>query len=354
MTLWPSGDYNNWDRGHLARTFYVTRQPASCGQDACAPECWLYTMRILLANPRGFCAGVNMALQSLRIAVSKFDKQTVYVYHEIVHNFHVVEHYADLGVRFVQSLDEVPEFSVLMFSAHGVAPDVRREAKRKTLHIIDATCPLVSQVHCAVRRYASHCYHVIYIGHPGHDEVVGTVGEAPGQITVISSESDAQALAENRSQNYSELRLACLMQTTLSVTETRQIVETLMQHFPDIEVPEKGICYATQNRQEAVHQLAQLADFAIVVGSANSSNSRRLQEIAEQQGIIARLIDGAEEIDLNWFSGCETLLITAGASAPEHIVQACVQRLKDAFEVDVEEVVTCEEHVVFPLPVGVR
>jgi len=311
-------------------------------------------MRILLANPRGFCAGVNMALQSLDVVVSKFDKQTIYVYHEIVHNSRIVKRYANLGVRFVQSLDEVPEFSVLMFSAHGVAPDVRHEAERKSLHIIDATCPLVSQVHRAVQRYASQGFQIIYIGHPGHDEVIGTVGEAPGQITVISSENDVKALVENRSPNYSELRLACLMQTTLSVAETRQIIEALQRHFTDIVVPEKSICYATQNRQEAVRQLAQYADFAIVVGSANSSNSRRLREIAEQQGITTRLIDGEEEIDLHWFSGRETLLITAGASAPEHVVQACVQKLKDAFDVDVEEVVTCEEHVVFSLPVGVR
>jgi 4-hydroxy-3-methylbut-2-enyl diphosphate reductase len=315
-------------------------------------------MRILLANPRGFCAGVNMALQSLQAVVVKFDAQMVYVYHEIVHNSRVVKHYADFGVRFVQSLDEVPEFSVLMFSAHGVSPEVRCDAERKSLHIIDATCPLVSQVHRAVKRYASQGFHVIYIGHPGHDEVVGTIGEAPEQITVISTESDVQALVENRLQEYSELKLACLMQTTLSVTETRKIVESLQKHFPDIEVPGKGICYATQNRQEAVRQLAQLADFALVVGSANSSNSRRLREIAEQQGIIARLIDGAEEIDLRWLTGHETLLITAGASAPEHIVQACVQRLRDAFNVDdgvdIEEVVTCEEHVVFPLPAEVK
>ena len=311
-------------------------------------------MRILLASPRGFCAGVNMALQSLCVAVSKFDKQSVYVYNEIVHNSRVVQHYVDLGVRFVQSLDDVPEFSVLMFSAHGVSSEVRREAERKSLHIIDATCPLVFQVHRAVQRYASKGFHVIYIGHPGHEEVVGTVGEAQRHITVISSESDVQALVENRSPNYFELKLACLMQTTLSVTQTRQIVEVLKRHFPNIEVPEKGICYATQNRQEAVCQLAKLSDFALVVGSANSSNSCRLREIAEQQGIPSRLIDGAEEIELSWFSGKETLLLTAGASAPEYIVQACIKRLQDVFEVAVEEVVTCDEHVVFPLPGEVR
>ena len=309
-------------------------------------------MRILLANPRGFCAGVNMALQSLEIAVSRFGRQPVYVYHEIVHNSQVVRHYADLGVRFVQSLDEVPERSVFMFSAHGVAPDVRHEAERKSLHIIDATCPLVSQVHRAVKRYAGLGFHVIYIGHPGHDEVVGTIGEAPGQITVITTESDVQALTGSRSPNYGELRLACLMQTTLSVTQTQQIVASLRHHFPGIEIPGKNLCYATQNRQEAVRQLALRSDIALVVGSANSSNSRRLREIAEQQGIPARLIDGADEIDLQWFSGHETVTLTAGASAPEHIVQACVERLKSTFDVMVEEVVTCEEHVVFPLAIN--
>ena len=311
-------------------------------------------MQILLANPRGFCAGVNMALQSLEIAVSRFGKQTVYVYHEIVHNSQVVKHFADLGVRFVQSLEEVPERSILMFSAHGVSPDVRHEAERKSLDIIDATCPLVSQVHRAVQRYASLGYHVIYIGHPGHDEVVGTIGEAPGQITVISTECEVQALAESRSPNYAELRLACLMQTTLSVTQTQQIVDALRYHFPDIEIPDKNICYATQNRQEAVRQLALRSDMALVVGSTNSSNSRRLREIAEQQGIPARLIDGADEIDLQWLTGRETVTITAGASAPEHIVEACVERLRSVFDVHVEEVITCEEHVVFPLPTALR
>ena len=311
-------------------------------------------MQILLANPRGYCAGVNMALQSLELAVSKFTGQTVYVYHEIVHNSRVVRHYADLGVYFVQSLDEVPQNVVLMFSAHGVSPDVQQEAERKSLYIIDATCPLVSQVHRAVKRYANRGYHVIYIGHPGHDEVVGTVGEAPGQITVIQTENDVQTLAESRSPNYAELRLACLMQTTLSVTQTQHIVEALRRHFPDIEIPNNNICYATQNRQEAVRQLARRSDYALVVGSTNSSNSRRLREIAEQQGIPTRLIDGAEEIDLQWLSGHETVMLTAGASAPEHIVEACVERLKNAFDVTVEEVVTCEEHVVFPLPAAVR
>ncbi len=311
-------------------------------------------MRILLANPRGFCAGVNRALQSLRIAVSKFDNQTVYVYHEIVHNSCVVRHYAEMGVRFVQSLEAIPVGSVLMFSAHGVSPEVRREAERKSLQVIDATCPLVSQVHRAVRRYAEQGCHVIYIGHPGHDEVVGTIGEAPGRITLISTESDVRALVESRDPNYAEMRLACLMQTTLSVSQTQRIVESLQRHFPKIEIPGKDICYATQNRQEAVRQLARRSDTAIVVGSANSSNSRRLREIAEEQGIIARLIDGADEIDLSWFTGRETVMITAGASAPEYIVEACVLRLKENFDVRIEDVVTCEEHVVFPLPTSLN
>lgn len=310
-------------------------------------------MRILLANPRGFCAGVNRAVMSLDIAVSNFETQTVYVYHEIVHNSQVVNHFSELGVRFVQSLDEVPSHAVLMFSAHGVAPMVRHKAEQKSLHIIDATCPLVSQVHRTVQRYASYGYHVIYIGHPGHDEVVGIIGESPEQITVITTESDVQTLAECHLPSYSEMRLACLMQTTLSVTQTQKIIEALRRHFPDIEIPVTNICYATQNRQEAVRQLAKRADYALVVGSTNSSNSRRLQEIAAQQGIPARLIDRAEEIDLQWFIGIETVLLTAGASAPEYSVHECVEQLRNAFDADVEEVVTCEEHVVFPLPIEV-
>lgn len=310
----------------------------------------VFLMRVLLANPRGFCAGVNMAVQSLDSAVSKYSDQAIYVYHEIVHNSYIVGHYAARGVRFVQSLDEVPPHSVLVFSAHGVSPQIRSEAAEKSLRVIDATCPLVSRVHRAVRRYAEQGYHVIYIGHPGHDEVVGTVGEAPERITVVSSEDEVPALAESRRPNYAEIRLACLMQTTLSVGQTRKIIDLLRQHFPQIEVPDTNICYATQNRQEAVRQLARRSDAAIVVGSANSSNSRRLREIAEQQGVPARLVDGADEIDLQWFSGDETIMISAGASAPEHIVEACVERLQTAFDVEIEEIVTCEEHVVFPLP----
>ena len=307
-------------------------------------------MRILLANPRGFCAGVNRAIQSLDLVVPKYGGKGIYVYHEIVHNSYIVRHYTELGVRFVPSLDDVPNRSVLMFSAHGVSPHIRLESQRKSLHVIDATCPLVSRIHQAIGRFAEQGYHIIYIGHPGHDEVVGTVGEAPGKITVISSGEDVSALVESRNPNYSEMRLACLMQTTLSVVHTRKIIDLLQQHFPQIEVPNTNICYATQNRQEAVQQLARRSDAALIVGSANSSNSRRLREIAEQQGIPAKLVDGADEIDLQWFSGNETVMISAGASAPEHIVTACVQRLQAVFNVEIEEVVTCEEHVVFPLP----
>jgi (E)-4-hydroxy-3-methyl-but-2-enyl pyrophosphate reductase (IPP and DMAPP forming) len=313
-------------------------------------------MRILLANPRGFCAGVNMAVQTLGRVLATYRNQEIYVYHEIVHNSCVVRQYAEMGVRFVESLGQVPNNAVLMFSAHGVSPQIRREAERKSLRVVDATCPLVSKVHRAVRCYAEQGYHVIYIGHPGHDEVVGTVGEAPEHMTVVSPENVERDLSQSgllpgdtRSGNTGR-KLACLMQTTLSFVQTRQIIEQLKQLFPEIEVPEGSVCYATQNRQEAVRQLAMQADFAIVVGSTNSSNSRRLREIAEQQGIPAKQVDGADEIGLHWFSGSETVMITAGASAPEHIVETCVRRLRENFDATTEEIVTCEENVVFPLP----
>ena len=299
-----------------------------------------------------------MAVQSLEIALTKYTGQSIYVYHEIVHNSCVVRHYTDLGVQFVESLDQVPDGSVLMFSAHGVSPQIRLEAENKSLCVIDATCPLVSKVHRAVKRYAEQGYHVIYIGHPGHDEVVGTIGEAPDHITVISPEEGVQKLTQSDfpgvEADGTPPKLACLMQTTLSFVQTRAIVEQLKQRFPEIEVPDGNICYATQNRQEAVRQLARQSDFAIIVGSANSSNSRRLREIAERQGIPAKQVDGANEIDLPWFSGNETVMLTAGASAPEHIVDACVERLRSYFDATTEEIVTCEENVVFPLPKPLR
>ncbi|MDR1493792.1 MAG: 4-hydroxy-3-methylbut-2-enyl diphosphate reductase [Planctomycetaceae bacterium] len=310
-------------------------------------------MHILLVNPRGFCAGVNRAVQILELAVARYSDKTIFAYHEIVHNSYVVNHFATQGVRFVFSLNDVPNHSVIMFSAHGVSPQIFDEAVKKSLKVIDATCPLVSRVHQAVKNYVEKGYHLIYIGHAGHDEVVGTVGEAPQKITVISSEQEARNLKYQRTPNnlsYKDLQLACLMQTTLSITQTQQIVNILREQFPNIEIPERNICYATKNRQEAVQILAKKSDMALVIGSANSSNSRRLCEIAEQQGIVSRLIDGVDEIDPHWFSGKETLLITAGASAPEYVVQSCLAHLCSMFEVSVEEIVVCEENVVFPLP----
>jgi len=309
-------------------------------------------IRIILVNPRGFCAGVNRAVQTLEEVVARFSGKKIYVYHEIVHNTSVVRHFAELGVQFVSSLDEVPSCSVVMFSAHGVSPQIHDEAAQKSLQIIDATCPLVSRVHQQVKHYVSRGYHVIYVGHAGHDEVVGTVGEAPEHITVITSEQDARNLVSQKTQNhlsYKDLRLACLMQTTLSVTQTRQIVNLLRQQFPQIEISNNNLCYATQNRQEAVQILARQADTALIIGSSNSSNSQRLREIAEQQGIMSRLIDNENEINPDWFSGQETVLITAGASAPEHVVRSCVARLQSLFEVTVEEITVCEENTVFPL-----
>ncbi|MDR1385865.1 MAG: 4-hydroxy-3-methylbut-2-enyl diphosphate reductase [Planctomycetaceae bacterium] len=310
-------------------------------------------MHIILVNPRGFCAGVNRAVQTLEEVVTRFFDKKIFVYHEIVHNTYVVNRFMALGVQFIFSLNAVPEYSVVMFSAHGVSPQIREEAVKKSLKVIDATCPLVSRVHQAVKSYVEKGYHVIYIGHAGHDEAVGTVGEAPQQITVISSEQEARNLTHQRTQNnlpYKDLRLACLMQTTLSITQTEQIVNILREQFPNIEISDKNTCYATRNRQEAVQILAKQADTALVIGSVNSSNSRRLCEIAEQQGIVSRLIDGADEINPQWFSGKETVLITAGASAPEHVVQSCLARLHAFFDVSFEEVVVREENVVFSLP----
>ncbi|MCL2347660.1 MAG: 4-hydroxy-3-methylbut-2-enyl diphosphate reductase [Planctomycetaceae bacterium] len=312
-------------------------------------------MRILLAKPRGFCAGVNMAVQALEEAVRSFDAP-IFVYHEIVHNTWVVNRFAASGVRFVESLGKVPNGSVLMFSAHGVSPAVRREAERKQLRVIDATCPLVSRVHQAVIRYVSQGYHIIYVGHPAHDEVLGIVGEAPEHITVVSSEAEIDAFELNAWEHASEQpfdrkKTACLMQTTLSVDHATQMIEKLRHLFPEMIVPEKNcVCYATQNRQEAVRQLAPQTDIALVIGSPNSSNSRRLEEIATSRGITAHLIDGPDEIKMEWFSGFEMVLVTAGASAPEDVVEACLERLKRSFDVTVEEITVCEENLVFPLP----
>ncbi len=306
-------------------------------------------MKIILANPRGFCAGVNMAIDSLDRAIALFGTP-IYAYHEIVHNRPVVDRFRAKGVIFVESIEEIPEGSTVLYSAHGIAPEVRRAAARRRLRAIDATCPLVTKVHMEAVRYAREHYHIILIGHEGHDEVVGTMGEAPESITLVQDLADVERLALPAGG-----KIAYLTQTTLSVDETQEIIAALRQKYPQIVGPSKDdICYATQNRQEAIKELAPEAELVIVLGSRNSSNSQRLAEISRQHGRPAYLIDGPGELQDEWFAGIETVLITAGASAPEDVVQAPVDYLCQRFGATVESRTIREEHVNFPLPRELR
>ncbi|NDC54039.1 MAG: 4-hydroxy-3-methylbut-2-enyl diphosphate reductase [Planctomycetia bacterium] len=306
-------------------------------------------MKILLASPRGFCAGVNMAIETLETAI-RLHGTPVYVYHEIVHNKHVVDRFVREGAVFVDRVEDVPEGCVLLFSAHGVAPDVRRVSAERRLRAIDATCPLVTKVHLEAIKYAKAGYRIVLIGHEGHDEVIGTMGQAPDAFTLVDSTEEVDALPFGPTD-----KLAYLTQTTLSVDDASRIIERLRQRFPQIVGPPKDdICYATQNRQEAVRILSEGADIVIVLGSQNSSNSQRLAELARDNGIHAFLIDGANEIDPGWFEGDETVVITAGASAPESVVQDCVAWLKARYGATVEERTIREEEVYFPLPKELR
>ncbi|WLD14421.1 4-hydroxy-3-methylbut-2-enyl diphosphate reductase [Planctellipticum variicoloris] len=306
-------------------------------------------MRILLANPRGFCAGVNMAIECLDETIRMFGSN-VYVYHEIVHNKYVVDRFTQQGVTFVDRISETPEGSILLYSAHGVSPQVREEARSRGLHTIDATCPLVTKVHLEAIKYAKSGYHIVLIGHDGHDEVIGTMGEAPASITLVESPEDVEQLSFP-----DDAKLAYLTQTTLSVEEAGLVIGALKRKYPHIESPPKeDICYATTNRQHAVTQLAAEADLVIVLGSQNSSNSRRLMEIGASSSKPSHLIDGAAELQDEWFEGIETVLITAGASAPEIVVQDVIDVLTKRYGGVVDEVVTREEHVSFPLPKELR
>ncbi len=306
-------------------------------------------MKIILASPRGFCAGVNMAIDSLELAIERFGTP-IYVYHEIVHNKIVVNHFKERGAVFVNDLDDVPEGSVVLFSAHGVAPQVRQVARQRNLFAIDATCPLVTKVHIEAIRYAKAGYTIVLIGHEGHDEVIGTMGEAPEAIVLVQTADDVATL-----EIKDPSKLAYLTQTTLSVDDANRIIAALRERFPQITGPPKeDICYATQNRQEAVRKLADEADVVLVLGSQNSSNSQRLTEIAQEQGVRAYLIDHAGEIGDDWFQGHETVLITAGASAPENVVQECVASLQDKYGATVESRMVRQEDVHFPLPRELR
>ena len=307
-------------------------------------------MHILLAKPRGFCAGVNMAVSALEKAIERFGIP-LYVYHEIVHNTIVVGEFRRRGVVFVDSIDEVPPGSVVVFSAHGVSPEVCLQSQERNLNIIDATCPLVRKVHEEVKHFSRQDYQIVLIGHPGHDEVTGVMNEAPERIQLVAQESDVEALTFDTPPE----RLAYLMQTTLSMTEAEKIVERLRKRFPQIVGPtKKDICYATQNRQETVRHLVKEADILLVLGSPNSSNSRRLSEIGRSLGVRSFLVDGPEYVDLTIFQGSETVLMTSGASAPESVVQGTVELLRRTFSATVEERVFHEETLQFLLPQELR
>lgn len=306
-------------------------------------------MKIILANPRGFCAGVNMAIECLEKAL-ELCGPPLYVYHEIVHNRPVVERFRKLGVVFVDHIDEVPAGATVLYSAHGVSPEIRRASATRNLRAIDATCPLVTKVHLEAVRFAKEGYTILLIGHEGHDEVVGTMGEAPGHFVLVQDEHDAERLEFPETA-----KLAFLTQTTLSVDDAERIISVLRRRFPRIIGPAKDdICYATQNRQEAVKAITPEADAVIVLGSQNSSNSMRLAELARASGKVAYLVDGVDELPDDAFTGQETVLITAGASAPEETVQACVQRLQERFGATVESRTVREEDVHFPLPRELR
>jgi len=280
-------------------------------------------MQIILAKPRGFCAGVVRAIKTVERALELYDIP-IYVLHEIVHNPHVVEDLKKKGARFVETLDEIPIGAVIIFSAHGVSTAVVKEAEKRNLKIIDATCPLVTRVHLQAQRYSRSGFEVIIIGHPGHPEVEGTRGRIEGPVYVISKSSEVKTLRVKNPD-----RLAYVTQTTLSLDDTREVIDTLEKSFPTIQGPDlSDICYATQSRQTAVRQLSKDMDLLLVVGARNSSNSNRLREVSEQSGIRSYLIESEDDIDTKWFLEDTRVGITAGTSAPEAMVQKVLDRLR--------------------------
>jgi 4-hydroxy-3-methylbut-2-enyl diphosphate reductase len=306
-------------------------------------------MKILLANPRGFCAGVDRAVEIVERALDLFGPP-IYVRHEVVHNRFVVNGLRDKGAVFVDELDEVPDGATVIFSAHGVARAVRERAEQRGLKVFDATCPLVTKVHMEVARHRRGGTEVILIGHAGHPEVEGTLGQAEDGVYLVETADDVSRLEVRDSAH-----LAFVTQTTLSVDDTARVVEALIQRFPSIVAPRKDdICYATQNRQDAVKDLSRRCDVVLVVGSPSSSNSNRLREVAEGQGVPAYMIDGPEDIDAEWVQGRERIGITAGASAPELLVRQVVERLREWGATGAEELDGRSEHVVFALPKELR
>ncbi len=307
-------------------------------------------MKLILPNPRGFCAGVYMAIDVVEQLVEMDQDRPIFVHHEIVHNKHVVDRFRHRGVTFVDSLDEVPVGAIVVFSAHGVSPALRRQAVERDLTAIDATCPLVTKVHTEAIRYAAKGYQILLVGHADHQEIIGTRGEAPEAIQIVSSPEDIPHLRIKDPD-----MLVYLTQTTLSMDDASKIIDALREAFPNLkDPPSDDICYATTNRQTAVRAIASECDLVLVVGSKNSSNSVRLTEIAEAAGTPAYLIDDKSELDDRWFEGAEKVLITAGASAPEDLVREIVLYLIDRYDGDVEQRDIFHESIEFGLPLTLK
>ena len=306
-------------------------------------------MRVLLANPRGFCAGVDRAIEIVELALRRYGPP-VYVRHEIVHNRHVVEGLRAQGAVFVDDPDDAPPGALLVYSAHGVSPAVRAASERRGLRSIDATCPLVTKVHVEARRFDDADHDLILVGHAGHVEVEGTMGHAPGRMQLVETVEDVA-----RVRVRDPARVACLTQTTLSVDDTREILEALRARFPAIRLPRKDdICYATQNRQNAVKALCRAADVVLVVGAPESSNSNRLVEIAAKASARSHLVQSAAEIDPAWLAGADSVGVTAGASAPEVLVEEVVERLRQLGATRGDSLPVVNEGVVFQLPAELR
>jgi 4-hydroxy-3-methylbut-2-enyl diphosphate reductase len=304
---------------------------------------------VIVASPRGFCAGVSHAIEIVDLVLER-EGPPVYVRHEIVHNRSVVDTLRAQGAVFVDELADVPPGGLVIFSAHGVAPAVREDARARGLRVVDATCPLVTKVHVEALRYARDGYDILLIGHRGHVEVVGTLGHAPQQMHLVQTVADVEHVAVRDPQ-----RVAVVTQTTLSVDDTREIVEAIRQRFPDVHLPAKDdICYATQNRQTAVKELARQSDYVLVIGSPTSSNANRLVEVARNAGTAAALIEDAGDIASEWLDGVRTVGLTAGASTPEDLVQAAIAHLRGLGFARVRDLTTAVEHVTFPLSRALR
>ncbi|WP_439238729.1 4-hydroxy-3-methylbut-2-enyl diphosphate reductase [Lonepinella sp. BR2919] len=309
-------------------------------------------MKIILANPRGFCAGVDRAISIVELAL-EIHGAPIYVRHEVVHNRFVVNGLRDRGAIFVEELSEVPDGAIVIFSAHGVSQAVRQEAKERELKVFDATCPLVTKVHMQVARASKKGTKAILIGHQGHPEVQGTMGQYNNDDGGIFLVEDVEDITKLKLRDDEDLTF--MTQTTLSIDDTADVIDALKQKYPSIQGPRKNdICYATTNRQQAVRDLARQSDLVIVVGSKNSSNSNRLAELSNRMGTPAKLLDDATDIDPEWLKGVETIGLTAGASAPEVLVQSVISRLKELGVSEVEELQGCEENTVFEVPKELR